>query len=865
MVDNAFGIMGQLLKANSKLGGLRLRWFANFPEELPRLRLHQSYAQTIHQVLDFLIRVSQNWSIINHKHLSLGYPLLMKELVLIFRLHSPILQLIMFRASRRTLGVPDHPIGNQLDDLFKEDQEKHRNSNDGTYTLQLEGEAYDHHNNSLIQKYQALITRYQRIRPSHSPSIPAASSAAQSPGASSPSPVGSHAQAEMTQRFRPTPLPISTGRVVPSNPNAHSPSPTYSPINALHPTISPNTSAALSPQYAAAVPHVLTSSPAVGMATSSYQSTYQSPGVPQQGQYGTPNGHAQQSALQWRHGPLVPLQQQQLPQHLRQQLEQQQYYGFMLYQQQQQAQQQQRQHQAQFQQYQQQQQPQQYIHRKRSQPGAVPSSRPSPVQATRPSPSLSNPASQPSPHFQSPNSQLVSATPLRNLAPSVSAVAHQPGLVDSLSSPGAVNTVQPSNIHPRGSQRQPTQTTDRLIPPPNFRINLQDYPHTPYDKRSIESSLHQAHLRSPKRMLKLPSATNSSERYYQAIKNFALEPRPLSPRLYMHQFTFSVASVCLEKLSLNEKIEGEAQIVNRFSDGSLRIRVRCCNPPTATGPIPDHIWVICETTWPDHIFMTLNGHRLETQRKQHHSKDLPVEISSLVCVGVNTLSVSVLMPSPPRKPKPGTSYVAVEIVETLSHSAILQMVHTSGSRPASETREVIQRRLAGSRSNAAGDDHDLEMPSDGISIDLADPFTATMFKIPARGKACTHLECFDLETWLNTRLGKRSSCTCSRENCKCPKEPSLVDKWKCPICDGDARPYSLCIDQFLLEVRTRLQQDNQLRTKSITVFADGSWRVNDSPNDEESDSESDDNRTRATSKTTSKPSVPRTIIELDDD
>lgn len=414
-----------------------------------------------------------------------------------------------------------------------------------------------------------------------------------------------------------------------------------------------------------------------------------------------------------------------------------------------------------------------------------------------------------------------------------------------------------------GSQRQPSQTVDRLIPPPGLRINLQDHPYTPYEKRSVENSLHQAHLRSPKRILKVLSTTARSERYYQAVKDFALEPTPIPPQTSLNELIFHISDTVFKKLTLNEIIAGEAQTVNRFSDGSLRIRLRCCSRPTTPSTIPDHVWVTWETTWPDHIFISLNDQFIDTKRKQHHSKDLPVDVSSLIRSGANNLRISTLAQS--TQLKPHAAYLAVEIVEALSHSAILQTVHESGVRSANETREVIRRRLAGSLLDPAGDDDDLEIPSDGISIDLADPFTATIFTVPVRGKACTHLECFDLENWLNTRLGKKSACFCGAVSCKCPKEPSFVDKWKCPFCDGDARPYSLRIDEFLVEIRARLKHNNQLKAKSITVFADGSWKTNDSPNDDDSDIDSDDNGTRATSKPISKPSMPRNVIELDDD
>ncbi|KAI1737081.1 hypothetical protein F4680DRAFT_468709 [Xylaria scruposa] len=843
LVDDALKIMGSVLKANSKMNIARLRWFANFPAPLSNSQLYEPYAEAITQVLDFLICVSKKWLVVNHDHTLLGYPFLMNELINTFRLYSPLLQSIIFRASRRTLGVPDHPLGIRLDEIFSVDQEKHRNPDDGTYSLRLAGDAYDEQNNDLIQRYRLLIAHSKstsRITSSHSPSILPSSSTAHPPSAASSPLVGDHLP-DMTQGSRlapPAPPQINTGRVAPGHQNTQ-PSPTYSPINSLNPLLASNSTTAFAPQFATIAPRVLPSSPSPGITASPYQSPHQSPSIPQ-GQYGAVGVQGAQRQyelhrhLQNQHDPWFA--------HQRIRWEQQQWLEW-------QQQQQQRQHYQQF-------------------SGAVPSPRPSPIQTTRLPPGQVLHTGQPSPRFQGVSNHSLLTAPNRNLVPSSgsSSLALPLSATDPMLSPQIVNVAQPSNLHSHslvGLQGQASQTNERLIPPPGSTINMQDYPLTPYDSRAIDNALHQAHLRSPKRIHRGPLKTIPPERHYQAIKGFALEPTLIPSQPYLYEFTFDIPGTVLGKLSLNERVAGELFPINRFTEGSLHIRLRCCNRAETAEPIPDHVWVSSDTTWPDHIFMSLNERVVEAMRKQHHSKDLPVDVSSFLHLGKNTLSITVLAPSPERKLR--APYVAIEIVEVLSHSTILQMVNTSGIRPANETREVIRRRLAGSLTNEAGDDNDLEIHDEGISIDLADPFTSAIFTVPVRGKACTHLECFDLENWLNTRLGKQTTCVCGRPVCICPKEPSFVDKWRCPLCDGDARPYSLRIDEFLVEVRASLERNDQLRTKSITVLADGSWKATYSPEDDDSYPDSDDDGTRATSKAASKPSIPRTIIELDDD
>ncbi|KAG7148986.1 E3 SUMO-protein ligase PIAS1 like [Verticillium longisporum] len=187
--------------------------------------------------------------------------------------------------------------------------------------------------------------------------------------------------------------------------------------------------------------------------------------------------------------------------------------------------------------------------------------------------------------------------------------------------------------------------------------------------------------------------------------------------------------------------------------------------------------------------------------------------------GRNVLKLSVSNVTP----KAGhATMVAVEKVVTLTHSRIMAMVSERGN---------------------GGDDDDAPIIFSNLSIDLADPFTATMFKIPVRGSSCTHLECFDLGVWLGTRLGKSTSvhslkCGCGlcRRSRALGAEPSLTDKWKCPLCDKDARPGSLRVDGFMVEVREALVRRGLTRTKSINVGPDGTW----SPKAEQPDSEDEE-------------------------
>ncbi|KAI0601491.1 hypothetical protein F4775DRAFT_589271 [Biscogniauxia sp. FL1348] len=843
LVDNAFGIMGTILKSNSKLRTHLLRWFTSFPAPLPFLVAEPFYANAIVQVLNFLVSVSHRWMVVTHNHKANGYPLLMSELLDVFRLYSPILQAILFRASRRILGVEDGLFGQQMEDLFRADQKEHRHI-DGTFVPRPPSQEYHDYNNSLIRGYKGIIARSQSARSQTSqsprpsslsgPSIPPTTSPQQTFQTSNGY-MNSHIQHNNVQpsRVPSTTLPTqATGnQYMYSHPGVNT---SLANLSAIYSQPSVHN------QFMVPSQHVLPSNSTTAQPMV-YTPPYQSPNFGNETQVGSASFLAPQISQQYF---------QQLPQQ---------------------------------QQQQQQQQPQQQpgIARRASQQSSTPAPRPrpSPVQTTLPEPRVSSGQHSPQvPAFA--GQPVLSSNVRRGSMPAPGSNSPNPASANvghlrvntqsPVQSPQNMGYVLPSSVRPQhGVVRQQYHTVhpqDRLIPPPGLRISNQDYPHTPYDKRSIEISLHQVHLRSPKRYPRKLNASTLSERYYQAVKSFALGPTPIPPQPYLYKFKFHVSESDYGKISLNETIRGESLPVNRFSNGSLRIRIRCVYKEQNTSPMLDNIWTMAETAWPEHIFMEINERNaLEIKRKAHHSKDLPTEISSFVVSGENTVAVSVL-DGQTKSPSGQQPYLMVEIIEVLSHSTILNMVRTHGTQPSDVTRDIIKSRL----SRSSCEDDDVAMATDGVSIDLADPFTAVMFNTPVRGKACTHLECFDLENWLNTRLGKRSSCSCGNgSNCnRCPKEPSFVDKWKCPLCNGDARPYSLRVDGFLVQVRAQLEREGALHVKSIIVSSDGSWKPKMRPGDNDSDTDSDEDKTPAIKTTPKLSTVPfqqREIIEIEDD
>lgn len=273
----------------------------------------------------------------------------------------------------------------------------------------------------------------------------------------------------------------------------------------------------------------------------------------------------------------------------------------------------------------------------------------------------------------------------------------------------------------------------------------------------------------------------------------------------MQDFTFTISEETWGRLAKNEApLAAGKPPCRTLTERSINFRLRCCTCP-ASGFRTESSWIITDNYWPDELSFQLNDNELETRRKLHNGRYLPIDLTEFVRQGTNTLRViSNRMDRDFRK----TNYaVAVEAVGLVSHEAIKNNIKRVS---AAESLEAIKKSLSG---EDCGDD-DIAVTSSSMTIKLTDPYSGcNMVEIPVRSSECLHPDCFDLEVFLSM--------------CRRPQDgwPTVVDCWRCPLCRSDVRPQMLIVDEFLLEVRETLAKQNLLETRTIIVEADGSWRV----------------------------------------
>ncbi|KAL4921082.1 hypothetical protein BDW62DRAFT_155317 [Aspergillus aurantiobrunneus] len=360
--------------------------------------------------------------------------------------------------------------------------------------------------------------------------------------------------------------------------------------------------------------------------------------------------------------------------------------------------------------------------------------------------------------------------------------------------------VQPPNAHyalPQQLQRK----TMALLPPPNFApvVNTRPNPN--------RLAIHQAHLRDPvNQFISVEDTGHKQIELLPHMTSFLVEPTVLCQPNRVLKWTVSLAEEALNRRPICQDQGKGRRMLRTLKEGNQTYRLRCIKVPQSTVELNEHSWCVTETTWPTAIYISVNGVEHIPRRKIHNTRDLPLDITSAFQGAENWINVCFILG--PAEQKGFTYAVAVEVLtfHSLEHAKALAQ-----PLPAIESQKRICGRLA---RNAGDEDDELSIVSDDLKVTLVDPFTARLFEVPVRGCHCEHAECFDHETFLQTRALKSGD-----------QSPIEAD-WRCPICRQDARPQNLVVDGFLANVRKELERTNQCDSaRTVQIKADGTWEV----------------------------------------
>ena len=316
---------------------------------------------------------------------------------------------------------------------------------------------------------------------------------------------------------------------------------------------------------------------------------------------------------------------------------------------------------------------------------------------------------------------------------------------------------------------------------------------------TASSAVHQAHLRSPL-LEAVTSENDASVRWFSYIVDVVMVP----DNLHLHQrhltWHWNESKEDIESLAASNDAHDGRPGRMLVQIGTRICRLRSVKLKSINDVPTESDWVAAENTWPFGIAILINGTAVDVRKKKHHGKDMPINITSSITEGKNSISIAIS-----QIPLDDESMYAfgLENIHITNSSIIKSAIETVSWL---EARDRILRR-------SGLVDPDVQILDPTITLDITDPYSSSLCQTPARGTACRHNQCFDLEIFLSTR------------GSKAPTEPCGPDQLRCPICGADARPKNLFIDGFLVKVREELEQRKRLDVKAIVLDETGKWDI----------------------------------------
>ncbi len=402
--------------------------------------------------------------------------------------------------------------------------------------------------------------------------------------------------------------------------------------------------------------------------------------------------------------------------------------------------------------------------------------------------------------------------------------------------PWLQNEAQPSRLEwprqPQAAQTPQRNPTQFIRANPNLN-QIQPNP--------TWNALHQAHVRSPiLSVYDLEGKSINMKKTFRYIKQVIMPPGQLSRKKLCLHWTFNIEKALADTLARDTPGSDGSPPRRTLVPGTRLCRVRCIRVNKAHGIFSPHEWVVSENVWHTSTAIVLNGSALEIRKKSHHGKDLPIDVTSYIREGMNSISTAVIGFS---ADSIALYAIGIEIIEVIEEQLLKRGIAVLPGQ------EACARMIDRSKSV----DPEVLVVDAQLVIDLKDPFSAQIFEVPVRGTHCRHNECFDRDIFLETRNSTRA------------EEPCQPDAFRCPICGADARPQNLVIDGFLVQVREKLQQTNRLDAKAIVLRPSGEWDIKE---EEELMGEKGDGTGRWNAPR-SRPSMggqssPREVIHIDD-
>uniref|UniRef100_A0A671G873 Zinc finger MIZ-type containing 2 n=1 Tax=Rhinolophus ferrumequinum TaxID=59479 RepID=A0A671G873_RHIFE len=198
------------------------------------------------------------------------------------------------------------------------------------------------------------------------------------------------------------------------------------------------------------------------------------------------------------------------------------------------------------------------------------------------------------------------------------------------------------------------------------------------------------------------------------------------------------------------------------------------------------------TNWPASVQVSVNATPLTIERGDNKTSHKPLYLKHVCQPGRNTIQITVT-------------------ACCCSHLFVLQLVHRPAVRsvlqgllkkrllPAEHCVTKIKRNFSSGTIPGPNGEDGVEQTA--IKVSLKCPVTFRRIQLPARGHDCRHIQCFDLESYLQLN--------CERGT------------WRCPVCNKTALLEGLEVDQYMLGILVYIQNSD---CEEITIDPTCGWK-----------------------------------------
>uniref|UniRef100_A0A673N0X6 Zinc finger MIZ domain-containing protein 2-like n=1 Tax=Sinocyclocheilus rhinocerous TaxID=307959 RepID=A0A673N0X6_9TELE len=185
------------------------------------------------------------------------------------------------------------------------------------------------------------------------------------------------------------------------------------------------------------------------------------------------------------------------------------------------------------------------------------------------------------------------------------------------------------------------------------------------------------------------------------------------------------------------------------------------------------------TNWPASVQVSVNATPLTIERGDNKTSHKPLYLKQVCQPGRNTIQITVTACC-------CSHLFVLQLVHRPSVRSVLQGLMKKRLLPAEHCVTKIKRNFSsGTIPGTPGLNGEDGVEQTAIKVSLKCPITFRRIQLPARGHDCRHIQCFDLESYLQLN--------CERGT------------WRCPVCNKTALLEGLEVDQYMLGILIYIQ------------------------------------------------------------